>query len=217
MKKYYLLHVKDESSAEYPDDYDWNHENSSSSFRDYIWENKEFPSFIPFLEQEIYDDPEFNKINDFVFGPIDKFCISKKVKTAIEDFNLPKHKFLPVNLFKRKSAFLGLQKYREKIKDKYFALYYDCKFLSNTDYFIDFSKTKIIKNKYGTKTTEVVYINENFDYQLDLFEINLSWMTYVSERLMNKLLSINATGVEFSEIGERQYLAPRPNPKLIWI
>jgi hypothetical protein len=216
MKKYFAIHINDESSAEFPENYNWEKPNSASSLIKYIRANKKFPEFIPDLKQEIYDDTEFNKVNDFIFGPIDKFCVSKKVKDVLTEFKLPDHKFYPVKVFKPVKRLLGLFKSHERIKEEYFAFHYDCHNISNTEFFIDNERTKITKDDYGIEQSDEVFFNDKFDHSLDLFEIKLSWMTYVSEKLKNRLIEVGVTGIEFSEINERQYVVKRPNPKLIW-
>lgn len=216
MTKYYVLHVKDESAGEYPDSYDWDNPHAPSKFREYIRENNDFPSFTPKLELEIYDDPEFNKVNDFIFGPIKKFCISEKIKEVLRDFNLPKHRFYPVKVFEPR-RYLGLFKTKKELEKPYYAFCYDSFYISNMYHFIDFDKTVVTQDSLGIDKSDEVFFNNNFDYSLDLFEINLSWMTYVSERLKDRLLEANTTGIEFSEINERQYTVERPNPKLIWL
>jgi hypothetical protein len=216
MKKYFTIHVNDESSAEFPENYDWEKPNSASANMEYIRDHKKFPEFVPDLVQEIYDDNEFNKINDFVFSPIDKYCISKKVKDILTQFNLPEHKFYPVKVFEPGKKLLGLFKKRKRVKEEYFAFHYDCQYISNTDKFIDFERTKITKDNLGIEQSNEVFFNDKFDHSLDLFEIKFSWMTYVSEELKNKFLEAGVTSIEFSEINDRQYLVKRPNPKLQW-
>jgi hypothetical protein len=274
---YYVMEVLDESASEFPENYDWDSKLSQRNHRNYVIENKEIPPFQPYLEQEIYDDPEFNKTNDFIFGPVERYCISEKVKTLLEDFRLPDHRYYPVKVFKLKYIikilWLRLIKLRFKVNSKYFALYYDETFISDKLSCIDFKKTRIkvemlkknkdheldifseyelkaifkrqseISNRINELTdsngkskigfeeeyenlidssiykfeTDKIFFNEKFDHSLDLFELGqFSWMTYVSERLKNKLEKEKVTGLIFSKPGERQYLAKRPNPELIW-
>ena len=216
MKKYYILEVSDESAAEYPKSYNWDSSKSSPALKNYIRENKDFPTFIPELSQEIYDDPSFNKVNDFIFGPIEKFCISKKVKEILEKFNLPKHKFYPVDVY-TSSKLLGFIKTRKKVEAEYFAFNFDCFYISNNENWIDMDKTVLQTDNIGVKQTEHIFLNQNFDSEIDLFQLRYSWMTYVSEQLMNKLIESKVSGVSFSEINERQYKVKRPNPKLTWL
>ncbi|SCY98365.1 hypothetical protein SAMN02927903_03238 [Flavobacterium caeni] len=215
MKKYYVLEVSDESAAEFPDGYNYNDKHSSSALRSYIHENRDFPSFIPKLSQTIYDDPEFNKLNDFIFGPIEKFCVSRRVKEVLEQFNLPKHKFYPVDVF-MPTKFLGIIKTQKKVNAQYFAFNFDFFYITNNEHWINYEKTELKKDHLGINQTEHIFLNKNFDKSLDFFELRYSWMTYVSEELMNKLIEIGATGLMFSEINERQYKVKRPNPKITW-
>lgn len=215
MKKYYILEVNDESAAEYPDNYNWDSKHSSPALKNYIHENNDFPSFIPELSQSIYDDPQFNKLNDFIFGPIEKFCVSKKVKEVLEQFNLPKHRFYPVDVFMPSKLF-GIIKTQKKINTQYFAFNFDFFYISNNEHWIDYEKTEFQQDNLGIKQTEHIFLNKNFDTSLDIFQLRYSWMTYVSEELMNKLIDVGTTGLIFSEINERQYRVKRPNPKIIW-
>ncbi|CAG2532815.1 hypothetical protein MAR621_03009 [Maribacter dokdonensis] len=215
MTKYYVIHVKDESAGEYPDTYDWDNPCAPSKLREYIREHNDFPPFIPKLELEIYDDPEFNKINDFIFGPIKKFCISEKVKGILSNFNLPKHRFYPVKVRVPKK-YLGIFKVKKEIESPYYAFFYDSFHISNMDNCIDFDNTIVTKDDLGIDKSTKVFFNNNFDHSLDLFEIKLSWMTYVSERLKDKFIEEKVSGIEFSEVNERQYVVERPNPKLVW-
>lgn len=110
MKKYYVLEVDDSSAAEYPQNYNWDNAHSCLALHKYIHNHNDFPSWTPILEQEIYDDPRFDKLNDFIHGPIEKFCISKRVKEVFQQFNLPKHKFYPVSIYRNEKKFFGLTK-----------------------------------------------------------------------------------------------------------
>lgn len=215
MKKYFVMEVNDESAAEYPNNYNFEGSKSSSTLRNYIQTNKCFPEFNPQLSQEIYDDPEFNKINDFIFGSVEKFCVSKRVKEVLEKFNLPKHKFYPVDVYLPQRLF-GIIKTRKKIEAEYFAFNFDFFYISNNEHWINYDKTEFTKDYLELNQTEHIFLNKNFDEDLDLFQLRYSWMTYISEALMNKLIEIKATGLIFSEINERQYRVKRPNPQITW-
>jgi len=219
MKKYFVLEVSDESAAEYPAKYNWDHPHSGPKLRDYTWKHKDFPSWTPMLELEIYDDPQFNKLNDFIHGPIQEFCVSKRVKEVLQQFNLPKHKFYPVTVYMPEKKFLGLLKGLKKLDDEYFAFHFDCLYISDTSHFVDFDKTQFTNNNMDYEKTDEVFFNKSFDQTLDLFQLplRLSRMTYISEELMLKLKEINAIGAIFSKINEHQYRVPRPNPKLTWL
>ena len=162
MKKFYILEVSDKSAAEFPRNYNWRSKHSVSALNDFIRNQKEFPDFTPKLSQEIYDDPEFNKINDFIFGPIDKYCVSKRVKELFEQFNLPKHRFFPVEIFVPRKLF-GIIRTKRKINAEYFAFYFDFFYLSNNEHWIDYDRTKYKKNNLGLNETEHIFLNKNFD------------------------------------------------------
>jgi hypothetical protein len=269
---YYVMEVLDESASEFPENYDWDSPFSQRSHRDYVIEHRTMPSFEPKLEQEISDDPQFNKVNDFIFGPTKRYCISERVKNILTDFRLPEHRFYSVTVYQKKRL-LGLIKSKAKVDSKYFAFFYDNFFIDDKLDFIDFNKTRVrtemlnkkrileleistateLKDVYSRQAgisdrineltdsngksksgfeveyeellnnciykfeTDKIYFNNKFDHSVDLFEIpHFSWMTYISERLMNRLKEENVTGLIFSKPGERQYLAKRPNPELRW-
>lgn len=271
---YHVMEVSDESAAEFPEKYDWDNERSKRNFRNYIDENKAFPDYEPLLEQELYPDKEFNKRNDFIFGPIEKFCVSERTKNLLAEFKLPKCRFFEVTVY-RTFGPLGLKVLRTKLKQKYFAFFYDFIKLDDSLDWIDFDKTEIftksekdertrlnigiadefrlipIRNRQiSSRLQEItdfndpnfkplrgfeseynelrksqarnfeadrIYLNKSFDHSIDLFEIPyFSWMTYISDRMVDKLKSSNITGLIISKPGERQYRAKRPNPELVW-
>ncbi len=260
--KYFILIIDDASSAEFSDRY-WKNK-PDFSLNDYIKENNRYPKEIPDLKLEtrIYDDPDFNALNDFIFGPVDKFCITEKVKNILLESNLPEHRFFNVDVF--------LPRKRKKVSENYYAFHYDFYHISDILDTIDYEKTEILitnknnaitesvknsidiinlplrngqlikqieelsatkklaeKNKTQieilennflsfNKPEEIVF-NNKFNFSLDLFEIPLfSDMTYISERLKNKLEENNVTGTIIRKIEEVKYLVPRANPKLIW-
>lgn len=271
---YHVMEVSDESSAEFPDSYDWNSERSQSSFRSFVDENKSLPDYKPFLEQELYPDKEFRKRNDFISGPVDQYCVSQKTKNILEGFKLPKHKFFEVTIYRTFGLF-GRTIFRTKLNSKYYAFFYDFIKLNDSIEWIDFAKTEIyartgsdekirlsvkgadefrkipIKNKkisdrlkeitdyndpnfkplkgFETECSELkrsqvghfeserIFFNSKFDHSIDVFEIPyFSWMTYISDRLVEKFKANNVTGLIISRPGERQYKVKRPNPELVW-
>jgi hypothetical protein len=144
---YHVMEVSDESASEFPENYNWDSERSQSAFRNYMGENKTFPEYEPFLEQELYPDREFNKRNDFIFGPIERYCVSEKTKNILEGFKLPNHKFFKVTVY-RTFLLLGLLKLRTKLNKRYYAFFYDFIRLDDSLNWIDFDKT-IIYAKTG--------------------------------------------------------------------
>ncbi|MCZ8023556.1 MAG: hypothetical protein O9294_17465 [Cytophagales bacterium] len=268
------MEVSDESSAEFPDNYDWDSERSKSSFRNFVDENKAFPDYEPFLEQELYPDKEFRKRNDFIFGPVDQYCVSQKAKDILESCNLPKHKFFDVTVYRTFGVF-GRKIFRTKLNSKYYAFYYNFIKLNDSLDWIDFAKTEIfaktgrdekitlsiksadefrqipiknrqisdrlkeitdyndlnfkplkgfeeeygelIKTQIGHFESQRIFFNDKFDHSIDVFEIPyFSWMTYISDRLVEKFKANNVTGLILSKPRERQYKVTRPNPELVW-
>ena len=142
-KEYYVLTVEDTSSAEYTKNY-WK-KSPEFSLLMYIRENGAYPEQIPDLNLEIriYDDVEFNRLNDFILSPIDKLCISEKVKNIIEHYCLPEHRFFNVDVY--------MPKKRNKVDANYYALHYDFTYIQNDILgMIDYEKSNIrIKTNAG--------------------------------------------------------------------
>lgn len=271
---YHVMEVSDESAAEFPEKYDWDNKRSKRNFRNYIDENKSFPDYLPLLEQELYPDKKFSKRNDFIFGPIEKYCVSEKTKILLEEFKLPRHRFFEVTVY-RTFGLLGLKIFRTKLSRKYYAFFYDFISLDDSLDWIDFEKTEIYtKTEKGEKVrlkigsadefrqipirnrqislrlteitdfddpnfkplkgfeseykelkksqvsdfeSEKIYFNKSFDHSIDIFEIPyFSWMTYISDRMVEKFRTNGITGLIISKPGERQYRVKRPNPELVW-
>lgn len=64
---------------------------------------------------------------------------------------------------------------------------------------------------------EIVF-GSKFDREQDMFQLpEFSWMCYISTRLKDELERVKVTGVVFSIVAARQYLADRPNPLIKWI
>lgn len=139
---YYVMEVSDESAAEFPEKYDWDNDRSVRNFRNYVEKYKSFPTYEPFLEQELYPGREFNKRNDFIFGPINQYCVSQKTKNLLEEFKLPKHRFFEVTVY-RTFGLLWLKIFRTKLNKKYYAFFYDFIALDDSLNWIDFNKTEI--------------------------------------------------------------------------
>ncbi len=142
-KEYYVLEVEDTSSAEFTKNY-WK-KQPKFSLREYIKEYGAYPEQVPDLNLEIriYDDVEFNRLNDFIFSPIEHLCISEKAKNIIELCSLPEHRFFNVDVY--------MPKKRNKVDANYYALHYDFTYIQNDILgMIDYEKSNIrIKTKAG--------------------------------------------------------------------
>lgn len=76
---------------------------------------------------------------------------------------------------------------------------------------------ELIRSQIGHFESQRIFFNDKFDHSIDIFEIPyFSWMTYISDRLLEKFKANNVTGLILSKPGERQYKAKRPNPELVW-
>lgn len=143
----------------------------------------------------------------------DFFLISEKTKSIFEQHQLCTHRFYPLGLYKR------------KVKYNYFLFSIISDYSSNVDYeksiFVEhdlltgekgdfvlldsrkklLQKNNRLQNKKGIQwaiQSEKIVMNENFNKELDFFNITrLDSATYVSERLKNSIESNGLTGWEF--------------------
>ncbi|SEQ11395.1 hypothetical protein [Epilithonimonas lactis] len=146
--KYEVLLVNDSSAGEmtekcYEQPYNIN------NYREYIKEHNSFPLEKPPIWIKIYDDKEFNSLNDFVYS-LQDFIINDKVKSILENHKLPNHDFVPAEIHRneRKILFNKLSKYKH---------YYWFNTISDYNDYVDFSKSEI---KF-TKDKKIIQLNIN--------------------------------------------------------
>lgn len=146
--KYYVLEISDSCAAEFPTNYKWNDEKSFSEFCNQVNQHKEIPNFSPNLQYKIYNDPNHNQMNDFIFGSIDEFCVSEKMKNIFQQFNLPIHQFYEVDVFYPRK--------KDPLEEKYFAFYYNFYHLQNILTSIDFLKSDIFMETNDKKQQQKI-------------------------------------------------------------
>lgn len=171
-KGYYVLEVEDTSSAEFTNNY-WKKKPKFFSLREYIKENGAYPEQIPDLNLEIriYDDVEFNRLNDFILSPIERLCISEKVKNILELYSLPEHRFFNVDVY--------MPKKRNKVDTNYYALHYDFSYIQNSILdMIDYEKSNI---RIKTNAGEYLLVKDRKDVE------NLPIHNKTISEMINKL------------------------------
>ena len=188
---------------------------------------------------KMYDDNEFNKLNDILHSTNDYILNEKALNIFKESktikFNLKKATVL------RKEKLLGFIK--KKKSYNYFQLIFPDKNANECYDWIDFEKSEIFatdnngekfkitshqntldlisENKsdfnksYSFETKKVVF-GKNFDSEMDLFKIPYySWGVYVSERFKNKLENAKITDIGFAENKEKLGIMWKPHFPII--
>lgn len=194
--KYYTLHIDDSGAIE---DIDIKKSNGES------------------IICKMYDDPEFNKLNDILHSTRN-YIINERALLILKESNI-----IPYNLKKakvlRKEKMFGFVKMYKSYP------YYELAFLDEhaTECYewIDFEKSEVFaidgkqkrfkihshqekldfikqnksnSNKYSFEAIKIVF-GKNFNFEIDLFKIPYySWGVYISEKLKNKL--------EIAQIGD---------------
>jgi hypothetical protein len=131
---YKVLIVKDESSSEFPARFDYSAVKSEVKYRQYVEENGKLPDFRPKIIQHVYDDPEHNRLHDFILSPVTKMVVSEKVRLILLDFKLPINEFIRIKLrsVSKRILFITIR----KSHNNYFKFFYDCDYIDKT---IDFN------------------------------------------------------------------------------
>ena len=141
LMKYEILIVNDSSAGEMMDEcYDLSY--NIHSYRDYITEHKKFPSEKPPIWIKLYNEKEFNSINDFVHS-LQDFIVNDKVKTILQKHKLPNHEFIQAEVYRKEKTLFS----KKLVRYNYHWFNFDCKDISDYYDFIDFSKSEITYTK----------------------------------------------------------------------
>ncbi|WP_298900089.1 hypothetical protein [uncultured Psychroserpens sp.] len=176
---------------------------------------------------KMYDDPEFNNLNDILHS-MDEFIMTKRTLAIFKE-----SKTIPYEIRKakviRKEKLFGLFKIQKSYD--YYELFFPDLGAEKCYAWIDFDKSEIyaidkserkikIKShrqkldliqenksnntsKYTFEAKKIVF-GKNFDFEIDFFKIPLySWGEYVSERLKNKLQKSKITDIGFAHDKEQ--------------
>lgn len=109
------------------------------SYRKFVETYKSFPKENPPIWIKLYEEKEFNSLNDFVHSLHD-YIINEKVKSILQKINLPPHNFVPAIVYRneKKIIFKKIAKY-----ENYYWFNFDCQLINDYSKFIDFSKSEI--------------------------------------------------------------------------
>lgn len=139
--KYEVLIVNDSSAGEMMEEcYDLSY--NIHSYRDYIAQHKKFPLEKPPIWIKLYNEKEFNSINDFVHS-LEDFIVSDKVKTILQNHKLPNHDFVPVEVLREERKLFS----KKLVRYNYHWFNFDGESISDYHDFIDFSKSEIVYSK----------------------------------------------------------------------
>ncbi|WP_409662562.1 hypothetical protein [Flavobacterium sp.] len=217
--KYYTIHINDSGAIEDTEKTSINGENT--------------------LICKMYDDPEFNKLNDILHS-LRGYILNEKALNIFKESNTISYKLCKAKVLRKEKIFGFIKKYKEYD-------FYELNFLDESAYesyeWIDFEKSKIfavenlgekIKIKSHQETlsfveinktnsgksysfeTEKIVFNKNFNSEIDLFKIPFySWGIYVSEKLKNKLENAQITDIGFAENKERLGIMWKPHFPII--
>jgi len=188
--------------------------------------NQEKITLDKFINEEkfVFDNLIFKggkraRITDFIWHSAISglgYVISERIKTALNDFNLPDHKFYKLPIY-RDSRGNQYQYYKLHMLQYSFD-YSLIDFEKSTFYFGDFFKENRVITKYknGEELTErlknlddleekiwgneLVMNNKFLELSLDCFHVHhLSTDFIISKRLKKSLENMNATGIEFKD------------------
>lgn len=227
--QYQCLLINDSGAVEFSDSF----LDSAKPGANELLRNAErnFDLEAPVLDFDMYDDPEFNQVNDILHAPID-LIINDRTKAIFESFKLPDHKFgrAKVSRVDKKLLFL-----KTKNELDYHWLYFHADYWERLYKHIDFEQSEFevyddkklverritsLENLYNLRKSErylklrskKVVLND-FDSTIDFFKLPLfSWMTYVSSRLRDKLLQERVTDIKFVDTGIKSRLEAVQNP-----
>lgn len=201
--------------------------NNGFSQGDIIWKNfnyadsenrimnyfsiKKFIANNPIIEPrdftfEYVEAEKKAKMTDFfLFSPMlfgIKHFVTKKVVDLLSKYNLPVHRFIPVNIYHKgvKYEYYALYiavHYREDSIDFSESVFYD-----GTEYgaktYVKLKSVEEYRNYKGLKNFSLIKFNEKFDHTLDLFD--MIWGNhYISETLKLAIEEAELTGIIIRE------------------
>lgn len=180
-----------------------------------------------FLICKMYDDNEFNKLNDILHSLYD-YILNEKASSIIRTSRTIPFELKPAKVLRKEKTFGFIKRYKSY---HYFQLSFPDKNATDCYSWIDFNKSDIVaidnwgkrikiqshqhklelieENKWDSEIScsfesKNIVFGENFDSDIDLFKIpHYSSGIYVSERLKNKLEEAKITGIGFAESREK--------------
>lgn len=174
-----------------------------------------FPDFTPKYGLDLHKESNETDILDrgaLEFG----FILSEKLKFLLERFNLPPHRFYPIDVYNAKNQYYWLH----YITD--FEQFFDVR---NTEVEIfDIFKLEVIENKIFNSFQELINFNRNLVLQMgktmryksislhsnfpkfDLFEVTgAKNFTLITKSLKDELENENITGLEYLEYNKIRF------------
>lgn len=227
--QYQCLLINDSGSVEFSDRFLDNAKPSANELLRNAERNFEIEA--PVLDFDMYDDPEFNQVNDILHAPTN-LIINDRTKAIFESFKLPDHKCGRAKVFRVDKTLFFLKTKREL---DYHWLYFSKTYWERLYAHIDFEQSEIevyednslmdiritsLEDVYNLRkserylklTSKKIVLND-FDSGIDIFKLPLfSWMTYVSSRLRDKLLEQKITDIKFVDTGIESRLEAVQNP-----
>lgn len=175
---------------------------------------------------KMYNDNEFNKLNDILFSTHDKgYVLNDKALSVFKELNLPKYSIIPASV-KREEKLLNIAPFTKSYEYNYLKFDNDCcdKFYDWIDFdksdiwvtkgekeykrldshkerleFINLNRNLEYSEGYSFISKKIVF-NSNFDKEIDLFKIPFySSGVYVSERFFNKINTNQLSDVLFAK------------------
>ena len=188
---------------------------------------------------KMYDDPEFNKLNDILHSLTD-YIMNGKALSIFKESNTIPYKLRNAKVFRKEKMFGFLKK--DNSYD-YYELTFPDECSEECYKWINFKKSEIYaisnlqeklkinsheekidlikinksnsEKRYSFETVKVVF-SKNFNSEIDLFKIpHYSWGVYVSENLKNKLENAQISDIGFAKNKENLGIMWKPNFPII--
>lgn|GEM_PF-1011469 len=169
---------------------------------------------IDFTFEYVEAEKKAKMTDFFLFSPMlfgVRHFVTKKVVDLLNNFNLPLHKFIPVNIYQQGKryeyyAFYIATHYREDSINFSESIFYD-----GTEYgektFVKLDNVEEYRNYKGLKKFSQIKFNENFDTSLDLFD--MIWgLHYISEKLKLAIEQAKLTGIVIREPKNPEFILP---------
>lgn len=168
-----------------------------------------------------FDYLELNKgakLTDLMSSPfMNGFLISEKLKTIFEESNIKDYKIYDVTLFNKKEEVKGYYYFHSASYLKDYIDYKKSKFFIGTmlkehirDLNIEFTNFEQINTLHKSLPigkellyTKYFYLNSNFPYNLDFFQLNVfNYSFFITHRFKEKIEQNNITGVHIQSAND---------------
>jgi hypothetical protein len=217
--KYYTIHINDSGAI---DDIDETYINGEKT-----------------LICKMYDDSQFNKLNDILHSLRD-YILNAKALNIFKESKTISYKLHNAKVLRKEKMFGFLKKYKSY---DFYELAFPAECAEECYQWIDFKKSEVFAisnlqeklkinshqekldfiatNKLGSsqsysfETVKIVF-GKNFNSEIDLFKIpHYSWGVYVSDRLKSKLENAQISDIGFAENKEQLGIMWKPEFPII--